>query len=233
MTSRRRVPLEEGKFNEWYSTKFSPNLPSVAAAVEVSAAKVARVTNDAAAFNYLIERNNLVRVYKESESKAKERAFEGNVDEPAPQLPKLNLPDLPAGVTINAGIEKYASNLVRQILDNQNCTPEIEALLGIELPDEKDGDEVLRTDIREIRAELGAIILKASLKGKKAYRVFCLRGTSGIFEAIGDSSQSEFTDDRPNLVAGQPEKRQYKVVLLENNKPVGEFSAIETIVTQP
>jgi hypothetical protein len=58
-------------------------------------------------------------------------------------------------------------------------------------------------------------------------------GVMRCFEPVGDSSQAEFEDSRPNTTVGQPETRQYKLIFLENNKPVGEYSAIETIVTKP
>lgn len=232
MSNVTRVPKDEAGFNVWYPV-FSHNLPSVAADLGVSAAEQARVDNDSQLFPYLIARNNIIRAYKEDESKVKNRAFGGEFDDVAPKLPTLDLPPLPVGVTMSAGIQDYAEMLVQRIVKSTGFNVEIEALLGIEVKGGEGGDDVLRTDIKEIIAELGAIVIKASLKGRKAYRVFCQRGNSADFETIGDSTQAEFTDDRPNLVAGQPEKRQYKIILLENNKPAGEYSATETIVTQP
>lgn len=229
--SGRRVPKSEPAFSFWYLA-FNHNLPSVAAALGVIAEELARVDNDSQLVPYLIERNNIVRAYKEDESKVKSRALGGDFDDAAPTLPTLDLPKLPAGVTMSAGIRNYAELLVQRIVKSTGFNSDIEALLDIGIKGGED-DDVLKPTIREIRAELSAVIIRGTLEGRKAYRVYSQRGGSAIFEAIGDSSQVEFADERPNLIAGQPEKRQYKIILLENNKPVGEYSATETVVTQP
>lgn len=229
---RRRTPQDEGKFNIWLSTQFEPNLGSVAELLEVSPAKVARVSNDAQVYPYIIDRNNRIRVYKESESKIKKRVNSGKVTDSRPTLPTLTLPKLPDGLELNCGIGEYMENLVQQIVKNPNCTPAIEALLGIELKGEEGDERSLRGEIREINVMLAAVVLKCAMQGYKSYRVFSQRGSDPSFEAIGDSTTAEFEDERPNLIAGQPEKRQYKIIMLEKNKPVGDYSATETVVTR-
>jgi len=229
---KRRLPREEGPFRDWI-LNFNNNFPSVAATVDETAC-VRRIGEDAVAYPYLILRNDAIRAYQKEESKVKDKAFNGEVNDPAPNLPTLVLPDAPEELVINSGIEEYANLLVQRIVKHQNCTPEIEALLDITLKGDDDlSPDEMKPVIREISALLVGVKLKASLQGMKGYRVLSQRGASDVFEPIGDSSQVEFEDSRPNLVAGQPETRQYKLIFLENNKPVGDYSAIETIVTKP
>lgn len=231
--NRRRIPEDEPGFNEWYKT-FSANLGAVAATVEVSMAKVARAVNDSAAFDYLIERNNIVRVYKEAESSAKSSASGGEPSTEAVVLPNLNLPDVPDGVVIHHGIMKWANNLVQQIVENENCTPEIENFLNIELKGGNAPDDTISGEIKSAAAGNGGVIsLKCAMQGYKGYRVYSMRGDEADFIKIGDSMQTEFTDDRPNLVSGQPEKRQYKVIMIEKNQPVGDYSDVKIVVTKP
>jgi hypothetical protein len=230
---KRRVPQSEGKFRDWIGN-FNNNFPSVAETIDETAS-AAMVAQNAAAYPYLIMRNDAIRAYQKEESKIKDRIFNGSIKDAPPVLPVLNLPKAPPDLVINPGIEEYMSLLVQRIVKHPNCTPEIEALLGIELKDESENlsPDEMKPVIKEIAALNGAIKIRASLQGMKAFRVLCQRGTDDKFEPVGDSSQTAFEDARPNLVEGQPETRNYRLVFLENNKPVGEFSAVETIVTKP
>ena len=225
--SKRRIPRDEGAFRDWL-LNFNNNFPSVAATVDETPS-VGRISKDAIAYPYLILRNNAIRAYQKEESQIKDKIFNGDVNDPSPSLPSLNLPEAPDGLVLNPGIEDYASLLVQRIVKHPNCTPEIEALLDIGLKgDDSLAPEGMKPFIKELDAINGTVKIRASLQGMKAFRVFSQRGANDAFESIGDSSQAEFSDERQNLVAGQPETRQYKLIFLENNKPVGEYSAIET-----
>jgi hypothetical protein len=230
---RLRVPRDESAFDIWL-TNFNNNFPSVAAALNESAS-VARIAQDAVAGRYLITRNEAIRSYKQQESEFKERAIKGESDGATLTLPSLSLPEPPERLVINEGMWDFANRLVQRIIKADAFTPEIEALLDIGLGDDTDSvaPDNMKPLIKELDAVNGAVKIRASLQGMKAFRVFSQRGANDSFEAVGDSAQAEFFDERQNLVPGQPETRQYKLVFLENNKPVGEYSAIETVVTKP
>lgn len=232
-SKRYRVPREESAFDIWL-TNLNINLPSVADRLNETAS-VGRIAQDASACHYLLVRNEAIRAYKQQESELKERALKGESSGgDRLTLPALNLPEPPDGLIVNAGMWDFANRLVQRIIKADGFTPEIEALLDIGLKgDDSIATEEMKPVIKIAEPLNGAVKIRASLQGMKSYRVFCHRGAGDLFEPIGDSSQSEFFDERPNLVAGQPETRQYKLIFLENNKPVGEFSAIETVVTKP
>ena len=234
MVEKRRVPKEETKFNLWYQN-FNNNLPSVASQVGVSEAELTRVANDSPAWSYLMLRNEIIRAYKSEESEVKKAAYLGETKGTPLNLPSLNVPVKPDGITFNQGIWNFANNLVQVIVKRDECTPEIEALLDIEI---KEGDDVSPDELKQVIKQAtplngGVVRIKCSLMGKKAYGVYSQRGASEAFEHIGNSTEQEFLDERPNLTAGQPEARKYKTICLENNKPVGEYSAIETVITKP
>jgi hypothetical protein len=234
MTEKRRVPKEEGKFDLWYRNVDNNLSPELTALLNITAAERARITNDSTAWSYLRLRNAAVRAYKEEESKVKERAFDEKSGGAAMTLPTLTLPTKP-DVVFNVGIWDWANNLVLRIVRLDACTPEIQALLGIEIKEsESVSPDELKQTIKQVTALNGGVVkIKCSLMGKKSYGVYSQRGASVEFEHIGNSTESEFLDERPNAVAGQPEARKYKTICIENNKPVGEYSAVETIVTKP
>ena len=233
MNRKYRIPSGEPEFNVWMQG-FALNFPTVADELNESAA-VERIKNDAITNNYIILRFAAVESNRGEESKVKQGVMRGNVNAPPLDLPTPNLPEPPRGVVFNAGVWDYANNLVQRIIKNPACTPEIEAMLDIDL---KGGGgnihDHLTGKIKSITAGGGgAVVLKCAMQGMKGYAVYCQRGSKTEFERVGDSMQEEFDDERPNLVAGQPETRNYKVIMLEKNKPAGDFSDVKNVVTKP
>ena len=58
------------------------------------------------------------------------------------------------------------------------------------------------------------------------------RGTETVFMFLDKDFKSPFEDTRPNLVAGQPEKRRYRMIYLLNDEVVGEYSDEVVITTK-
>ena len=56
------------------------------------------------------------------------------------------------------------------------------------------------------------------------------RGTETVFMFLDKDFKSPFEDTRPNLVAGQPEVRRYRMLYLLNDEPVGIWSD-EVVIT--
>jgi hypothetical protein len=166
----------------------------------------------------------------------KQKLFEGDPNEPIEPFPAIVIPAMPA--TVNppkAGIEKRNQELYNFFSNHPRRTESALANLSIikTTPAPLSPDEVKQVIKAVTVLNEGHVKIKCSLMGYKAYRVLSQRGDSDVFDTIGDSTLAEFTDERPNLVAGQPEKRQYKTICLEGNKPIGSYSATETVITKP
>lgn len=54
-----------------------------------------------------------------------------------------------------------------------------------------------------------------------------------LWTKLGRDFRSPFDDDRPPLVAGQPEERRYRLRYLIDDEPVGEWSDVIAIITKP
>jgi len=67
--------------------------------------------------------------------------------------------------------------------------------------------------------------------GHQAVDVYCRRGTEEAPTKLGRYSRSRFDDDRPNLVPGQPECREYTYQYVDNDEPVGEVSDVYRVIT--
>lgn len=71
------------------------------------------------------------------------------------------------------------------------------------------------------------------LKGKaNGARVECKRGSETTFTTFSNVFKASFVDDRPNLIPGQPETRQYRIWYLVNDDVVGLVSSIVTITVE-
>lgn len=231
--ARRRVPDTEAKFLPWIKN-FALNLPSVANALNVAPNEVARIINDAQVYEYIVDFNTYIRAFKDDNSKVKTRLFDySSLDSQPVVIPIYMPPNPPVSITYNVGIEDFANRLVQGFIKKAACTPEIQALLQIELTDDVEDDEIKPVIKSSTANNGGAVEIRASLDGYKAYRLFCQRGANPDFVHVLDSTEVTCVDSRPNAVPGQPETRSYKVILLEKNQPVGDYSDIREVVTKP
>ncbi len=67
--------------------------------------------------------------------------------------------------------------------------------------------------------------------GHEAVDVYCRRGSEEIATKLGRFTRARFDDNRPNLVAGQPECRVYTYQYVDNDQPVGELSDVYRVIT--
>ena len=63
-------------------------------------------------------------------------------------------------------------------------------------------------------------------------RVECMRGTETEFTTFTNVTGAKFIDDRPNLIPGKPETRQYRIWYLLKDVVVGVVSAVVTITIE-
>ncbi len=73
--------------------------------------------------------------------------------------------------------------------------------------------------------------LRVFKDGHDSTIVWCRRGAEVIPVKLGVYRRATILDDRPNLVAGQPEQRDYTLQYMDNDAPVGELSDVLRVVT--
>ena len=67
--------------------------------------------------------------------------------------------------------------------------------------------------------------------GHEAVDVYCRRGAEPAATKLGRYSRARFDDNRPNLVTGQPECREYTYQYVDDDEPVGEVSDVLRVIT--
>ena len=141
----------------------------------------------------------------------------------------------PAGaptVMTPAGFIGWIMLLVANIKTNDAYTTE----MGVDL-------DIIGTDIvinwltaqpTKIKVAWSAGMVKGGFyKGQSnGGRVDSRRGTETVFTTLTNVNRAKFIDDRPNLVVGTPETRQYRIWYLRGDVVVGIVSVIVTITVE-
>jgi hypothetical protein len=124
--------------------------------------------------------------------------------------------------------KKIANAGIRAVVRRFKASPTYSAALGAELG-------IIGANVNTSKTALQKPVLKVSLKGGKiviafvkgqsdGIRLFSRRGTETGFTFLDVKMSSPYQDDRPNLVAGQPELRQYQAFFTKRDLLVGEVS---------
>jgi len=76
----------------------------------------------------------------------------------------------------------------------------------------------------------GGAIIKSTKGDAEAVDLFCKRDGDADFVFIMRVLHFPYVDDRPVLVSGKPEKREYRAMFIRKNKPYGSMSGILTVI---
>ena len=125
--------------------------------------------------------------------------------------------------------------LIRQhIMKAPGYTPAIGELLGLErtvstLAPEMSADGPAPV-LRGKTVDTGGAEIKSNKAGAEAVDLYCKRDTDADFIFLMRVLHFPYIDDRPLLVAGKPEKREYKGKFIRQNQPYGNMSASITVI---
>lgn len=139
-------------------------------------------------------------------------------------------PTLPAGITgVLPGALDRIFLMVKNIKSKAGYTEAIGIDLG--LIGEEDTAEHARPEFT-LKTEAGDGCHCVKVRFKKfshsAVVVYSKRGTGG-WERLGAPQRSPFEDDRPLLVPGQPEIREYKLRFVDNDQENGDWTDVASI----
>lgn len=149
-------------------------------------------------------------------------------------MPVFTPPALPAGVVaVPAGALNRIKDFVAQIKRSPNYTDAIGQqlkIIGEEDTEEHAYPEFSLTQEREEGCQ--CVRIRFFKYGHKGVMIHSRRG-AGAWESLGIDLASPYQDERPLLVAGQPEMREYRLQFYDNEGPNGEMSPIQQITVAP
>ena len=135
--------------------------------------------------------------------------------------------------TFTRGEKNYRA--VRQrIINSSGYTPAFGAALGLEhAPGVAPGSTSMDGPQPVLRAkplDTGGVLIK-STKGKaEAVDLYCKRDGDADFVRLMRVLHFPYVDNRPLLVLGKPEKREYRALLVSHDQPYGNASGIITVI---
>lgn len=117
---------------------------------------------------------------------------------------------------------------VRKMIGRIKRAPGFTAIIGEELdimPDESGTDDPANAKPSFTTAAQVSGVLLDWLKGDfDGVLIESQRGAEATFTFLDKDIKSPYLDTRPNLTAGQPEKRRYRMIYLLDDQIVGQYS---------
>jgi hypothetical protein len=213
------------------------NLTTQFAQVAVSplgfvAADVTALTNDNEDFQFCAQATVEIEAYAKAFRQYRATVTKGRVGEPTPSFPPN--PGFAPPNAVPTGIFERVDELIKRIKAAPAYTPEIGVLLGI-IPD---------GTVRPVPEDMQPTLKVRTLPGSVVQVKFTRGATNGIFvetkvdnsdtwSSVGIFPSSPAIIVVPQNAENLPRAVQVRARYVEGNSPIGEFSPVMAVSTQP
>lgn len=234
-TTMKRQDYYPGRIGDqvnWLDN-YSVKLPIHGPTLGVEPADVTASVNDAKFGNYVLGTwLSAVRNFSPSTTDAVDDVLEG-AGASAVVLPTFTAPALPAGVTATPpGLLTRIFALIAKMKLSAGYTEAIGTDLGIV---GTEGTEKATPKFL-IAPEQGegcqCVKLTFYKYGHMGVYIESRRGT-GAWEFLAIDTESPYMDERPLLVAGQPEVREYRMRFWDKGTPNGDWTDVQKVTVSP
>ena len=215
-------------------TRFAVNLPAQFTVLGLAATDpdIAQQVLDAARFRFLVDFGGDMQRAAQAWTATKDYERDGGATAPSGQT----LPVLPANfpAPVPAGIVPRFRAVVKRVKACPGYTRAIGETLGIERP-QSQAASVMDSDgprpvLRGRALDTGGAELKSNKGDAEAVDIYCKRDGDADYIFLMRVLHFPWVDSRPLLVAGKPEKREYKGKFIRKNQPYGNMSASITVI---
>jgi hypothetical protein len=224
------VPLTESDLMAW-TKNFASALVGVQVTLGITMSELEAVQNFADNLEYLLDFNTSFKQQRDSFYVFKREMIFG-AQGPMPEAPSFTSVSMP-GPGQKGGVEMLRV-LVRRIRASAGYTQQIGELLGIEKPTPPPPDPMLITPtISAVPMPDGKVQFKCSKMGMDAVRVeYKLPNVEG-WNVAGEFTTAKTVASLPDNLKAQPERVLYRARLLKKNEPVGQYSSVISVITNP
>jgi hypothetical protein len=116
------------------------------------------------------------------------------------------------------GIEERFRLLTKRIKGSPNYTKGIGEDLGIEVA--QSTTEATTTELK-VKLDGGHPVISFTKSKADGIRLYSKQGSETAFSFLAIDTRSPYVDNRPNLVPGTPEKREYYAFLYDDDAVIG------------
>jgi len=205
-------------------TTFKEKIGDYATVLGLTTPELEAINNDAEYFTFMVMGASSAKDYSKAWTARKDRARKGGAASMGPFPVAVNLDPLPTEVL--PGVEKRFSALVASIKTNANYNND----MGIDLGIVASGSEpTIDAPVLTIKKEAGKPVIGFKKGASDGTHIYSRRGSEVDFQFLATDTQSPYVDNRPNLVPGTPEKREYYAYYFKKDETVGDQSAVVSI----
>ena len=234
-------PKTQGQQSEWH-TNFATKLPGYAAELSLSPAEVDQAVADNLILAYalggwIVGQRDHATACTSSLEKLNYGTGQSNFVFPVVQTPPL--PTLPTGITgVKPGALQRTFDLAGILKRKGGYTPDIGLDLGIVGPEAPPppppGDATPpRISVSAIPGDNHDIARLKFFKDGHEYVVLESRRGTGGWESLGQLNKSPYDDDRPLLVPGQAEVREYRARFWDNGANSSGWCDVTKVTVGP
>ncbi len=207
---------------------FARKVEEYASMFDIDAATVEQTNNDALIAAYIVE---VIEIFKHELAERvsfKDSFYDGKGKNPIiiPAMPTV--PTLPAGIIVIPGAFKRATKLVQQIKVHANYNEALGKDMAI-IGAEKVVNWSTAKPSLKLKLQGRSIVIMYNKGVTEGIRIFSRRGNETKWELLASDSESPYFDNRPNLVDGQAETREYKAYYIMHDELAGQESAVYSI----
>ena len=129
--------------------------------------------------------------------------------------------------------EKHARALAKRIKAHPAYTAAFGNLLGIVGPEDTTDISTLKSDITGEDKKGGVVEIDFNLANSEGVNIYSRRDGDADFKFLARDTSPTYVDNRPLLVAGKPELREYKAIFVVGDLEVSQFSDEITVNCAP
>ena len=227
---RHYVPRKDTHRVLWLNN-FAAKIGNHGALFGITPTEVTQIGNMAKHYEYVVYLVDAQKKFAKELISYKKTLSEGRIGATLGAMPKFNPPSAPA--TTSAGIFKYIGGLVGRIKGfTDTYTEGIGKDLGIVGNEIGFKKEEYKPTFKASTAS-GMVVIKFWKKNIDWVKIYShpIGSTdTNAWELLGIDGHPPFLDKRPLAVAGQPEKRQYKLRAVLGDEEIGVWSNVVEVI---
>jgi len=214
--------------------QFSTNIVAQFVALNLQATDpdIVQQALDAIRFRAMVDFGVTMQSASQSWTANKNHERDGGDTTPSGQTVPVLPPNFPAAVP--PGIVPRFRALVKRVKACPGYTTGIGEMLGIERAQSTTAAELSTAGptpvLRGKALDTGGAELKSNKGDAEAVDLYSKRDGDADFVRLDRVLHFPYIDNRPLLVAGKPEKRDYRAKFIRQNQPYGNMSATLTLI---
>jgi hypothetical protein len=214
-------------------------LPKYTSDLELEAGDVTAAVNDANWGAYVLGIwLSAVRAFAPSTTDGVDQALTGPLLTPgttAITMPTFTAPTLPNGVTAQPpGLLTRLFALIALIKKKPGYTEAIGSDLGTEGAEDAEEKATPKFLTSLLQGDGQQSVSFTFYKyGHQGVYIESRRGPNGVWEFLAIDTESPYVDERPLLVAGQPEQREYRMRFWDKGTPNGDWTDVQKVTVSP